>query len=517
MLVGIYAFFALYHGVLFALRPKDTGYLYFGASTLLLAAFMFSRTNAAASLIMDASTVQRIEDVSLFFSVPAIIAFIESMLRMKRSRFVAASAAFALALSIACLFLRSEPLVIIWFGSTVLSIAYLTVFTFGAALKRDLVDSRENVAPDGQRRSISDLAGGLFFKGDSALVALGTLALGAAVVVDVLASGIGDGAMPWSRYAFFLFMLFMSGMLAARFAQVSKRAEAMNSGLEAEVEAGTAALATATSERVRLNAEITAANALLSEAMSESARDVQIAAIVQKGFFPKSPPASPEWDIAYVFEPASGISGDFYDFYEKAGALTGLVAGTVSGSGVASGLVTVLAKNVFNRGMQEMDEDPTTATLVEINRRLVRELSVVGNTVSCTFMKLRDSRVEYVNAAHTDALIRRAGRREVSMIKFKDGQRKSPPLGRDDFESGVGALRFTMAPGDAALIYTAGLVGGANAKGLSFGVERLAESFGRADPENAESTLASVMIDFRNATAGASRSGDITAVVLVRR
>ena len=132
-------------------------------------------------------------------------------------------------------------------------------------------------------------------------------------------------------------------------------------------------------------------------------------------------------------------------------------------------------------------------------------------------MKLQDDRVEYVNAAHTDALLRRSGSREVSVIKYGKGSNKSPPLGREDFESGIGALRFSMKQGDAVLAYSAGLVSSLDAKGVPFGVNRLAAALGRADPETAESILASVMIDFRNAMSGARRLGDITAMVLVKR
>ncbi len=508
MLLGVYAFFALYHFVLFALRPKDEGYLFFGAVTLLIALCMSSRANVAAALIADTGLLRRVEHVSLFLALPALLAYLESLLRLRRSRFVVVVAASCAALSVAGQFLRLEPLLLAWYGVAIVSAAY-AVFSLYKALTRDYAET-------GGKTPLGRVAA-LAFHGDSGRVAIGLAGLAAVVAVDAFSGGMADGAMPWSKYALFFFALLTSSVLAGQFAEVSERAEAMTAGLEAEVEARTAELSAAASERLRLNEELSSANARLVSSMRESERDVRIATSVQKGFFPTKPPAAADWDLAYAFEPATGVSGDFYDYYEKDGALTGLAIGSVSGSGIASGLVTVLAKNVFGRVMAETSDEPIGAALAAINRALVRELSAVGNTVSGTFMRLSGPRVEYVSAAHTDAVLRRSGRRDVSLVKAKDDRGRIPPLGRDDFDAASGALGFTAARGDALLVYTAGLASGVNARREPYGVERLAEAFGRADPENAESMLASVMIDYRNFLSGAKRSGDITALVLVKR
>jgi sigma-B regulation protein RsbU (phosphoserine phosphatase) len=509
MLIGVYAFFALYHCVLFALRPKDKGYLFFGAVTLLLASYMTCRTNIATSLVTDTDLLRRVEYVSLFLSLPALLAFLESLLRLGRSKFVIAATASCVALAVAGQFLRLEPLLIIWFGAASVSVVYAVVFSLGKALARDY-------------RELSGKAAGrrlpaLIFHSDSGRVAIGIAVMAVAVALDAISGGMAVSSMTWSKYAFFFFTLLTSSVLAGQFAKVSARAESMNAGLEAEVEEQTAELSAAASESVRLNEELSSANARLIASMGESEREVQIATSVQKGFFPTKPPAATDWDLSYVFEPAAGVSGDFYDYYEKDGSLTGVAIGSVSGSGIASGLVTVLAKNVFSRVLAETFEEPIGAALVAVNRALVRELAAVGNTVSGTFLRIRGPRVEYVSAAHTDAVLRREGRRDVSLVKAKDERSRTPPLGRDDFDAGVGALGFSAARGDAILVYTAGLVSSVNARREPYGVERLAEAFGRADPENAESMLASVMIDYRNFLSGARRSGDIAAIVLVKR
>ncbi|MBU0926590.1 MAG: SpoIIE family protein phosphatase [Spirochaetes bacterium] len=515
MLIGVYAFFALYHCVLFALRPKNKAYLYFGVSTLLLAAYMAARTNAATAIVADTAVLRRIEYSSLFLALPAILAFLESLLLMRRSAFVVAVAAFSAASAVAGQFLRLEPLLYIWYAAALASVAYALVSTFGKAMARDYREMRAAADPSADSPTALALFASVLVRKDSGRVAMGSLVFGLAVLADVWLVGAAGGTVFWSKYAFFVFITLTASVLARQFAEVSERAEAMNAGLETEVDARTAELSAATAERVRLNEEISSANALLSSAMEESERDVRIAAAVQKGFFPARPLATAGWDVSYVFEPASGLSSDFYDFFQDGKSLSGVLLGSVSGSGVASGLVTVLAKNVFGRGMSEMAGEPLAAMLSRVNRELSRELSVVGNTVSCTFLRFSGDRVEYVNAGHTDAFLRKGGSKRVAGLD--EGRKRSPPFGRDDFDDGLLALRFTLSPGDALLVYTAGLVESVNAKKAAYGGARLAEAWRRADPHNAESLLASVMIDFRNFMAGSRRAGDICAMAVVKR
>ncbi|GAB1455783.1 MAG: SpoIIE family protein phosphatase [Spirochaetia bacterium] len=522
MILGVYAFFALYHGVLFMMRPKDKGPLFFGVSTLLVATFLASRTNVAPSIIADTSLLERIEYAALFLSLPAILAFVDRLLHQERSRFLGIFTMVSLVLTLASQFLRIEPILLLWYVLAIGAVLYALVFSFGKAFRDEYrkLRSGDDGDEDNDRlgeRSVSVSIRDLVFRSDSGRIFIGVLIMSAALVFDILEAGALGGPLFWSKYAFFVFILLTSSILAGQFAKVSERAAAMNVGLEAEVEARTAQLSKATSERVRLNEEIARANISLSEVMEDSDRDVQIAAAVQRGFFPAKPPVLKGWDIAYVFEPASGVSGDFYDVYQKTDDLSGALIGTVSGYGVASALVTVLVKNIFNRRVLEMSDNPITSTLMEINRELVRELAAVGNTVSCSFLKIKGSRVEYINASHTDALFRRAGRRDAAIIQTREGLKKAPPLGRDDFTPGSAGLGLSASPGDAILLHTEGLSSSANGKHIQYGMDRLRDAFGQADPDSAESMLASVMIDFRNFMAGSKTADDITAMVLVRR
>jgi sigma-B regulation protein RsbU (phosphoserine phosphatase) len=55
----------------------------------------------------------------------------------------------------------------------------------------------------------------------------------------------------------------------------------------------------------------------------------------------------------------SGISGDLYDFYLDDDTLSGISLFDVSGHGIASGLITMLAKSIlFRTYNSNMDQTP---------------------------------------------------------------------------------------------------------------------------------------------------------------
>ena len=62
--------------------------------------------------------------------------------------------------------------------------------------------------------------------------------------------------------------------------------------------------------------------------MISAERDMKIAVSVQRGFFPEKPPEVADWDIAFEYRSASGVSGDLYDFFVRDGRLEGVLVAT---------------------------------------------------------------------------------------------------------------------------------------------------------------------------------------------
>ncbi len=513
MLIGIYAFFALYHLILFILRPQTRGYLYFALTTLLIALYLGSRTIALTSLVLDADILIRVEYAALFLIPPFLFAFLESLVNGRLQRVTPIAGAAFLLLSVGAQLFRREPFLMAWYGMVAAAMLYYLSFVLGKAVLRDFRLMRERSMQRASWRNLSAIAD-FFTLTESGKMLFGAFFLGAALAVDLYLKSRGI-ELGLTKYAFFFFLLGAAAVLAGQFTATYAQLESMTLGLEQSVQERTASLAKAADERTRLNQGIADANKELKNTMDIAERDMAVAVSVQKGFFPSTPPKVRAWDMAFVFEPASGVSGDFYDFYTQNGELSGVLVGDVSGHGIASGLITVLARNVFFRRASERSSDALGTVLSEINRELVRELSSVDNYLTCAFLRIKGARVEYVNAAHTDALFRKGSSGEVIALAPKGGQDfKAPPLGREGMEISVKALAFSLSPGDVILLYTDCLSEGRDKRGVEYGEERLLEALKRADTESADSILASIMIDYRNFTSGAKRSDDLTAIVL---
>lgn len=95
------------------------------------------------------------------------------------------------------------------------------------------------------------------------------------------------------------------------------------------------------------NEELSTINRELIDARDISRRDLAMAINVQRNFLPAMAPRDAAWDLAFHFHPMAGVSGDFYDFYCTAGALRGVGIFDVSGHGISSALVTMIARSTF--------------------------------------------------------------------------------------------------------------------------------------------------------------------------
>lgn len=121
----------------------------------------------------------------------------------------------------------------------------------------------------------------------------------------------------------------------------------------------------------------------------------------------------------------TGISGDFYDFYSHDDELTGVGLFDVSGHGIASGLVTMIAKSVIFRKFSEGRDLPLHQVLAETNRELQSEIGDVDNYITGVILRFMENTIEYANAAHSDIMVRRG---DEVFLPEKNTAKGSPVL-----------------------------------------------------------------------------------------
>lgn len=325
---------------------------------------------------------------------------------------------------------------------------------------------------------------------------------------------------------------FMSFGLGERINAMRLNLRELNIHLEEKVEQRTRELERANTELERKSTELEAAmeemeaindnlasvNHELRTAHLVAQTDMEMDVNVQRRFLPETAPPAPDWDIAVHFKPMTGVSGDFYDFYLIDGELLGVGVYDVSGHGIASGLVTMIAKTIiynnFRRGIKR--GEPAAEIIARANEDLKREIESVGYYITGIMLRFAGDTVEYVNAGHPDLYLKRGG--EVHAILTEAGEDAGGAfLGITGLATMSRELRLTAVPGDFLVLFTDCLLEARNAGGEEFRTTRLAETLARATADTARGIIDQIMAAFNAFVTDPSHLHDDLTVMVLRR
>ena len=259
----------------------------------------------------------------------------------------------------------------------------------------------------------------------------------------------------------------------------------LNTTLEKRVETRTEKLQEVMRAITDVNDNLISVNTELEATQFEMQHDMDMAINIQQTFLPKKPPAVNGWDVSFLYKPMAGVSGDFYDFYSVNNNLEGLSLFDVSGHGIASGLITMLAKSIIQRYFLRMDDWTLGKIMTFANRDLIDELDCVGNYLTGVLLRFHKNEVEYVNAGHPDVLIKRGDTQKVKEISSSNCKFRGPLLGVAILKESYPALKFSVKPGDTMLLFSDALVECRNENSEQYGSERLVQSF-QSVPKNAD-------------------------------
>ena len=175
------------------------------------------------------------------------------------------------------------------------------------------------------------------------------------------------------------------------------------------------------------------------------------AAQVQADLLPREAPALAGYDLWASCVPAREVGGDFYDWQHTADTLS-LTVGDVMGKGMPAALLMATARAALRPAARR--SDPATAVSdasAALEDDLARSSSFV--TLFHARLTLTTGRLEYVDAGHGYAYVRRAGG-EIEPLAAPEG--KGLPLGVLAGEA-YRAAEATLLPGDTLIVFSDGL------------------------------------------------------------
>ncbi|MGP1587699.1 MAG: SpoIIE family protein phosphatase [Treponemataceae bacterium] len=286
-----------------------------------------------------------------------------------------------------------------------------------------------------------------------------------------------------------------------------KEVEELNKTLEDKVQRRTKELSDT-------NKTLEDKNVLLSDINRRAERDLALAVNVQRNFYPRVAPEVSDWEIAYVFNPMAGVSGDLYDFWSEGDKFKGCCLFDVSGHGIASGLVTMLSKTIISREFERGKNKSLTKIMLSINEAISQDKGDIENYLTGVILRIEGDKVEYVNGAHPVMLCRSGSSGKVTPCALPGEDAGGSLIGIRELPASFTGINFSVKPGDSLMIYTDCLYESRNKEGIEFGAENVAEIFSKVGNGTAQDQLARVIKQFMNYTDGVPLNDDLTVIVL---
>lgn len=234
-------------------------------------------------------------------------------------------------------------------------------------------------------------------------------------------------------------------------------------------------------------------------------RELEIASEIQMQLLPKTLPREEHLVTVGRTLACRSVGGDCYDVVELPQGALGFVVADVAGKGMPAALLASMLMGSFcatassglalselahrvNKRVCDRTDEQSYATLF------------YGVISPCGLM-------EYFNAGHVPALVRRRSRELVAL------ESDSFPIGMFDFAE-YNSRTIQLEPGDFLVMYSDGVTEAANPESEMFGDERLRETVKNFSGNTSQELLDAVFQAVRVFTAGYAQADDVTVVVV---
>jgi serine phosphatase RsbU (regulator of sigma subunit)/predicted ester cyclase len=235
--------------------------------------------------------------------------------------------------------------------------------------------------------------------------------------------------------------------------------------------------------------------------------DLSVARSIQQASLPKEVPTLEGWQISPYYQPAREVGGDFYDFHLLPEGRLGLVVGDATGKGVPAALVMSTTCGMLRLAAQS--HTSPAEMLQGVNEVLFPNIPT-NMFVTCFYAILEPNsgRLSYANAGHDLPYLHRNGYAE-------ELRARGMPLGL------MPGMRYEeketiVHSGQAALLYSDGLVEAHDPEGDMFGFPRLRTLI--AERAEEERPLGEVLLEelYSFTGEGWEQEDDITLLTLKR-
>ena len=243
--------------------------------------------------------------------------------------------------------------------------------------------------------------------------------------------------------------------------------------------------------------------------------ELRLAQVVQQSFFKHNETIYDDWAISYYNKPMAGVSGDFLDIYNSGNNLDGIGIFDVSGHGIASGLVTMLVKNIIFQEFNNGRSDKLKSIIDRINIRYIKEKGNIENYLTGILARLNGNKVEFINAGHSMPIYYNA--QEDSASYIEDDNTAFGAIGLPDLPTNFVSHTVEMNRGDELIFFTDGATEATNKQDMDFGKDRLLKSIFRNADRPLTTQVNCIVSDILTFIGDKPQNDDITIIILKKK
>jgi sigma-B regulation protein RsbU (phosphoserine phosphatase) len=234
--------------------------------------------------------------------------------------------------------------------------------------------------------------------------------------------------------------------------------------------------------------------------------DLELASQIQTALLPKPNQKFDGWEVAYHFQPASLVSGDYCDLINGDQKSLHFVLGDVSGKGVAASMLMAHLHAMFRT---LVSIDLTLEQMVERASRVFCESTLPTQYATLVCGRANPTgEVELCNAGHLPPLLIQDGR--VTSIAAT-----GLPVGVFCSESFT-VDRVHLNKGDTLFLYTDGFSESLDGNGKEYGADRLAKLLKENNNLSPDSIIRLCREELHSFAAGKLPGDDLTLMAIRR-
>ena len=242
------------------------------------------------------------------------------------------------------------------------------------------------------------------------------------------------------------------------------------------------------------------------EELRQLENELEMSQVIQRGLLPTEIPFVSGMNIAAFSRPAQIVGGDYFDFLDFKDGTHGFVMADVSGHGVSAGMLVSSLQTAFHTLVP--DADSPTSVLERINRLYIHNIHVTTFvTIFLGKYNPQTRTMTYSNAGHNSAYLYRARTNEEIWLRPT-----GPAIGLSE-RFFINREDVQLEPGDILLLYTDGITEAADAQGVLWGEDRLADVIRQNADSSSEQLIQMIMSALKEHTSGSPLADDVTLIV----